>query len=77
MTIRSEKEFRASIARQLRTGTWVLLLLGGGLGGWAVATDIAGAVLASGNLVVESNVRGCSIPAGALSQRSACGTGTL
>ena len=42
----------------------VLLLLGGGLGGWAVATDIAGAVLASGNLVVESDVKKVQHPTG-------------
>jgi HlyD family secretion protein len=52
------------MARQLRTGTWVLLLLGGGLGGWAVATDISSAVLASGSLVVESNVKRVQHPTG-------------
>ncbi len=64
MSTASENEFRASMVRQVRTGMLVLLLLGGGLGGWAVATDIAGAVLASGNLVVKSDVKRVQHPTG-------------
>ena len=52
----------------------VLLLLVGGVGGWALATDIAGAVLASGNLVVKSDIKKVQHPTGGVSQRSACGT---
>ena len=64
MATGTENGFRVSMARQVRTGMVVLLVLAGGLGGWAVATDIAGAVLASGNLVVESDVKKVQHPTG-------------
>ena len=64
MSIESEHGFRASMARQVGAGMLVLFLLVGGVGGWALATDIAGAVLASGNLVVESDVKKVQHPTG-------------
>ncbi len=43
---------------------WSCSCSSGGVGGWALATDIAGAVLASGNLVVESDVKKVQHPTG-------------
>ncbi|MGD9784621.1 MAG: HlyD family type I secretion periplasmic adaptor subunit [Hyphomicrobiaceae bacterium] len=42
----------------------VLVLLFGGIGVWAVTTDIAGAVLASATVVVDSNVKKVQHPTG-------------
>lgn len=46
-----------SMRRHLFAGGIVVLLLVGGIGGWAVTTRIAGAVIASGQLVVDSDVK--------------------
>lgn len=45
------------ITRLLRVGGATVVLLVFGLGGWAAATNLAGAVLAAGTVVVESNVK--------------------
>jgi HlyD family secretion protein len=55
---------RRSIRRHLWAATLTVALLAGGVGGWAASTDIAGAVIASGNLVVESNVKKVQHPTG-------------
>ena len=46
-----------SIRRHLVGGTVIAMLLAGGLGGWAATTELSGAVVASGTLVVNSNVK--------------------
>jgi HlyD family secretion protein len=46
-----------SIRRHLVGGTVVAMVLAGGLGGWAATTELSGAVVASGTLVVNSNVK--------------------
>ena len=46
-----------SIRREMRLGIVVVILLVGAVGGWAGTTEISGAVIASGSLVVESNVK--------------------
>src|SRR5262247_3384880 len=46
-----------SIRRHLVGGAVIALLLTAGLGGWAATTELAGAVIASGSLVVDSNVK--------------------
>jgi len=53
-----------SIRRNLWAGTAVAVLLVGSVGGWAGTTDIAGAVIAPGALVVDSNVRKVQHPTG-------------
>jgi HlyD family secretion protein len=45
------------IRSTLLLGTAVTLLLVGGLGAWAATTSLAGAVIAPGTVVVESNVK--------------------
>ena len=37
-------------------GLAITVLLIGGVGGWATATQLAGAVIAPGSIVVESNI---------------------
>jgi HlyD family secretion protein len=53
-----------SIRRNLWAGVGVAMLLVGSVGGWAAATDIAGAVIAPGALVVDTNVRKVQHPTG-------------
>lgn len=53
-----------SIRRHLAFTLVLAILLVGGLGGWAVTTELAGAVMAPGVLVVESNVKKVQHPVG-------------
>src|SRR4051812_40156825 len=55
---------RRSIRRHLLAGVTLVVLLAGGVGGWAATTEFAGAVIASGNLVVETNVKKVQHPTG-------------
>ena len=54
------------INRLLWSGTILLIALCGGVGGWAATTEISGAVVAPGVLVVESNVRKVQHPNGGI-----------
>jgi HlyD family secretion protein len=49
---------------QLRIGLAMVILLVGGLGGWAVTAGLAGAVHAVGTVVVDSNVKKVQHPTG-------------
>lgn len=53
-----------SIRRHLYFGVSLAVLLAAGLGGWAERTQVAGAVIASGQLVVQSNVKKVQHPSG-------------
>jgi membrane fusion protein, type I secretion system len=53
-----------SIRRHLVAGAVAALLLIGGVGGWAVTTELSGAVIAQGILVVDSNVKKVQHPTG-------------
>jgi HlyD family secretion protein len=53
-----------SIRRHVLMAAAVTAVLVGGLGGWAVTTELSGAVIASGVLVVESNVKKVQHPTG-------------
>src|SRR5215203_3377558 len=55
---------RRSIRRHLVAGIALVVLLAGGVGGWAATTEFAGAVIAPGNLVVETNVKKVQHPTG-------------
>jgi HlyD family secretion protein len=55
---------RASIHRHLLAGGLIMLLLAGGVGGWAATTQIAGALIAQGSVVVDSNVKKVQHPTG-------------
>src|SRR6516162_8371453 len=55
---------RDSIRRHLLTGGLIVLLLAFGVGGWAATTQIAGALIAQGSIVVDSNVKKVQHPTG-------------
>jgi HlyD family secretion protein len=57
---------RRSMRRQVLGGVAVFALLGGGLGGWASTTSLAGAVIASGQIAVDSNVKKVQHPTGGI-----------
>jgi HlyD family secretion protein len=48
---------RASIRRNILAGMTVFVLLAAGVGGWAGTTALSGALIASGSIVVDSNVK--------------------
>jgi HlyD family secretion protein len=53
-----------SIRRHVLIAMTVGVLMAGGLGGWAMTTELSGAVVASGSLVVDSNVKKVQHPTG-------------
>lgn len=53
-----------SVKSYVAFGFATLVLLIGGMGGWAATTDLAGAVLAPGTVVVASNVKKIQHPTG-------------
>jgi HlyD family secretion protein len=55
---------RRSIRLHLITGLAVVLVLAGGLGGWASTAQISGALIAPGSIVVDSNVKKVQHPTG-------------
>jgi HlyD family secretion protein len=52
------------LRRHLLAGLVTLLVLGGGMGGWAATTELAGAVVAPGLVVVDSHVKKVQHPTG-------------
>jgi HlyD family secretion protein len=64
MTAAEAKSTRFSIRRHLIVGLAVVVLLAGGLGGWAATAQISGALIAPGSVVVESNVKKVQHPTG-------------
>jgi HlyD family secretion protein len=56
----------ASIRRHVIFGVLVVLLLGGGVGGWAATSEITGAIIAQGQIVVDSNVKKVQHPSGGI-----------
>src|SRR6202166_3051233 len=55
---------RRSIRLHLIIGLSIVLVLAGGLGGWASTMQISGALIAPGAIVVESNVKKVQHPTG-------------
>jgi HlyD family secretion protein len=64
MTDTASTKTRRSIRLHLLLGLVVVALLAGGLGGWASTTEIAGALIAPGSIVVDSNVKKVQHPTG-------------
>ena len=58
------KNTRASIRMHLLLGLSVVVLLAAGLGGWASTAEISGALIAPGQIVVESSVQKVQHPTG-------------
>src|SRR6266567_2371344 len=55
---------RRSIRLHLMAAVVVAILLVGGIGGWAATSEFAGAVIAQGQLVVDTNVKKVQHPTG-------------
>jgi membrane fusion protein, type I secretion system len=55
---------RRSIRRNALAGLAVFVLLAGGIGGWAGTTALSGALIASGKVVVDTNVKKVQHPTG-------------
>jgi HlyD family secretion protein len=53
----SPRDESRSIRHHLLAGVIIALMLTGGLGGWAATTELSGAVIAPGSIVVDSNVK--------------------
>jgi HlyD family secretion protein len=53
-----------SMRRHLALGSVAVAVLVGGVGGWATVTELSGAVIAPGQLVVDSNVKKVQHPTG-------------
>jgi HlyD family secretion protein len=58
--------FRRASRAYILAGAAVTALLVGGIGGWAATTDISGAVVANGTLVVDTNVKKVQHPTGGI-----------
>jgi HlyD family secretion protein len=58
------QETRSSIRLHLIIGLAVVIVLAGGLGGWASTAQISGALIAPGAIVVESSVKKVQHPTG-------------
>jgi HlyD family secretion protein len=57
MRVSTSPDEGKSIRHHLLGGAIVALILTAGIGGWAATTELAGAVIASGSIVVDSNVK--------------------
>ena len=55
-----------TIRAHLMAGVAAIALLGAGVGGWAATTELAGAVVAPGVIVVDSNVKKIQHPVGGI-----------
>ncbi len=55
---------QSSIRLHLIVGLTVVVLLVGGLGGWASTAEISGSLIAPGSIVVESSVKKVQHPTG-------------
>ncbi len=62
--VRRWTESRRSARRHVFAGLILVLLLAGGVGGWAATSQIKGAVIAQGSIVVDSNVKKVQHPSG-------------
>src|SRR6476620_6068252 len=66
MSGRARPETQKSIRRHMLFGAAIVVFLAGGVGGWAGNTDISGAIIAPGTLVVDSNVKKVQHPTGGI-----------
>lgn len=64
MNLSQSPQTGRSIRGHMRAGLSIVALLVFGVGGWAVTTEIAGAVVAGGQLVVDSNIKKVQHPTG-------------
>ncbi len=64
MTTPAAAPVQRSIRRHLLAGLAAIFVLVGGIGGWAATTELSGAVIAPGQLVVQSDVKKVQHPTG-------------
>ena len=64
MTDTVSQETRESIQRHMVAGITVVLMLVGGVGGWASTTELSGALIAPGSIVVDTNIKKVQHPTG-------------
>lgn len=64
MTAQPSEDTHLSIRKHLITGAVVMVVLVFGVGGWAATTEISGALIAPGSIVVDSNVKKVQHPTG-------------
>jgi HlyD family secretion protein len=64
MQTKSPLSAQQSIRQHLIAGIVVVVLLAGGVGGWAATTELSGALIAQGSIVVDSNVKKVQHPTG-------------
>jgi HlyD family secretion protein len=57
---------QASIRQHVIVGVVVVCVLGFGVGGWAATSEITGAIIAQGQIVVDSNVKKVQHPSGGI-----------
>ena len=60
----AEGDSHRSIQRHMVAGIIVVVILAGGVGGWASTTQFAGALIAEGSVVVDSHVKKVQHPTG-------------
>src|ERR1700746_148302 len=60
----AQSEAHESIQRHIVAGLVIVLILVGGVGGWAATTELSGALIAPGSIVVDSNVKKVQHPTG-------------
>lgn len=66
MTRHPSSPLHGSLLRNLMAGTVSITVLLVGMGGWAATTELSGAVIASGILVVDENVKKVQHPSGGI-----------
>lgn len=66
MTRASYEPPRVAIRRLMRAGIATVVILVGGIGGWAAATNISGAVVAAGLMVVDTSAKKVQHPSGGI-----------
>jgi len=57
---------KQSLKRHVMAGVIIVLVLGGGVGGWAGTMTLSGALIAQGQVVVDSNVKKVQHPTGGI-----------
>src|SRR5687768_13336045 len=62
----SKADLRRSIHRHSLAGLVIVLILAGGVGGWAATMKLSGALIAQGSVVVDSNVKKVQHPTGGI-----------
>lgn len=66
MSLQANSAAHVSIRRHLIVGLMIVILLGGGVGGWAATVKLSGALIAQGSVVVDQNVQKVQHPTGGI-----------